>query len=342
MNSTVIAIIAAQSANDLGGDLLETLLASVPPSILDIINWNNAVNFKIILLSIVIEAFPFMLLSVIVSALLNNFVSENTIRKVIPKNKFFSIIIACFLGGIFPVCDCGMVPIVRRLVLKGVPLPSAIAFMLAAPIINPVVGAATAFAFRANSNVVLLRLGTAFFVALFVGLFIDTFFSGNQLKTHGKAHPHAHGCCGHTSDDHHHPGHSLAGKLMNTVRDASNEFFEMGRYLVMGAMLGALSQIVLPRNMLMAVGRNSILSIGVMMLFAFFISVCSAADAFIASSFNTIFPIGSLVAFMVFGPMIDLKNVLMLLHTFRIRFVLSLAAIVTILCAGAGYIINNI
>jgi len=277
----------------------------------------------------VIEAFPFMLLSVIVSASLNNFVSENTIRRIIPKNKFFSIIIACFIGGIFPVCDCGMVPIVRRLVLKGVPLPAAMAFMLAAPIINPVVGAATAFAFRADSSVVLLRLGTAF-------------FSGNELKTHRQEHHHAHECCTHTTDDHHHPDHSVADKFVNTVRDASNEFFEMGKYLVMGAMFGALAQITLPRGMLMAIGQNSILSIGVMMLFAFFISVCSAADAFIASSFNTIFPVGSLVAFMVFGPMIDLKNLFMLLHTFRMRFVFSLTVIVTILCAGAGYIINNL
>lgn len=307
---------------------------------LNIINWNDIVNFKIILLSIVIEAFPFMLLSVIVSAVLNNFISENTIRRIIPKNIFFSILIACFLGGIFPICDCGMVPIVRRLVIKGVPLPAAMSFMLAAPIINPVVGAATAFAFRTNSSVVLLRLGTAFFVALFVGLFIHVFFSGNELKTHGQIH--AHGCCGHIADDHHHPKYSFANKLMNTVRDASNEFFEMGRYLVIGAMFGALSQILLPRGMLMAVGQNSLMSIGVMMLFAFFISVCSAADAFIASSFNTIFPVGSLVAFMVFGPMIDLKNLFMLLHTFKMRFVMSLTIIVIILCAGAGSIINHL
>jgi len=290
----------------------------------------------------VIEAFPFMLLSVIVSALLTNFVSENTIRKIIPTNKFFSMICACFLGGIFPVCDCGMVPIVRRLVVKGVPLPSAIAFMLAAPIINPVVGAATAFAFRANSNVVLLRLGTAFFVALCAGLLIDAFFRGNELKTSCQEHDHMHECCEHTADDHHHPERSFADKLINTTRDAGNEFFEMGKYLLMGAMCGAFSQIVVPREMLMAVGGHSIMSIGIMMLFAFFISVCSAADAFIASSFNTIFPVGSLVAFMVFGPMIDLKNLLMLLHTFRMRFVLSLTVIVTILCAGASYIINTI
>ncbi|MBP2661109.1 MAG: Protein of unknown function transrane, partial [Firmicutes bacterium] len=115
-------------------DALATIAAAVWTD-----NWNHVINFKVILLSIVIESFPFLLMSVIVSALLNNFVSENTIRNMIPQSNIRSIFMACFLGILFPVCDCGMVPIVRRLILKGVPLPAAIAFMLAAPIVNPVV-----------------------------------------------------------------------------------------------------------------------------------------------------------------------------------------------------------
>lgn len=233
-----------------------------------------------------------------------------------------------------------MVPIVRRLVLKGVPLSSAITFMLAAPIVNPVVGAATAFAFRTNPSVVLLRLGTAFFVAFVTGILINVFFRGKEVKAPENIHSHAHGCCEHITDDPS-PEFSFTDKCINTVRDASNEFFEMGKYLLIGAMLGAFSQIVLPRDMLLRLGQNSIVSIGVMMVFAFFISVCSAADAFIASSFNTSFSLGSLVAFMVFGPMIDLKNLLMLLHTFRMRFVFSLTVIIIILCSSAAYIINN-
>lgn len=302
--------------------------------------WNQLVNFKIILLSIIIEAFPFLLLSVIVSSLLNNFVSENSLRNILPRNNILSIIIACFLGLLFPVCDCGMVPIVRRLVLKGVPLPAGIAFMLAAPIVNPVVGAATAFAFQNNSSVVLLRLGVALGVALCTGLLVNLLFKGSELKSLGQKQLHAYGCCQHMIVN---PlEHSLITKLFNTIRDASNEFFEMGKYLFMGAMLGALSQIAVPRELLLSLGQHSFLSIGVMMLFAFFISVCSAADAFIAASFNTSFTLGSLVAFMVFGPMIDLKNILMLLHTFRIRFVICLTLIIIILCSSAAYIINNV
>lgn len=324
----------------MGGVILENLLSIVQAYLSDIINWNNLINFKIILLSIVLEAFPFMLLSVIVSSLINNFITEKAIHKILPKNKFFSVIIASLLGLVFPMCDCGIVPIVRRLLMKGIPLHTAIAFMLAAPIMNPVVAAATLYAFRINIDMVFLRLGTAVLIACFVGIIIDFFFNRNELKS-ANAQQHTCSCCSHMSDDDS-PQHSSCDKIINTIRDASNEFFEMGKYLLMGAMLGALSQVILPRELLLSVGQNSILSIGVMMLFAFFISVCSAADAFIASSFSSSFSVGSLVAFMVLGPMIDVKNLLMLLHTFKLRFVFWLAFIVVLLCACSAYIINHV
>ncbi|MBP2632266.1 MAG: Protein of unknown function transrane [Firmicutes bacterium] len=282
-----------------------------------------------------------MLLSVIVSALINNFITEKAIHKVLPKNRFFSIIIASLLGFIFPTCDCGIIPIVRRLLMKGIPLHTAIAFMLAAPIMNPVAATATLYAFRMNINMVFFRLGTAVFIACLVGIIIDFFFSRNELKF-GNTQHHTCSCCSHMTDDDSIHHHSSGDKIINTIRDASNEFFEMGKYLLWGAMLGSLSQVILTREILLSVGQNSILSIGVMMVFAFFISVCSAADAFIAASFSSSFSLGSLVAFMVFGPMIDVKNLLMLLHTFKLRFVFWLTFIVVTLCACSAYMINHI
>ncbi|WP_110955364.1 permease [Anaerosinus massiliensis] len=303
-------------------------------------DWNNLINFKIILLSIIIEAFPFMLLSVIVSALIHNFVTEQAIHKILPKNKFFSVIIASLLGFIIPMCDCGIVPIVRRLLMKGVPLHTAIAFMLAAPITNPVAAAATLYAFRMNSDMVFFRLGIAIFIACFVGLMLDFCFKRTALKS---PHPSQAlcSCCSHTANEYG-GQHSLFDKIIYTIRDASNEFFEMGKYLLCGAILGALAQIFLPRETLLSVGQSPILSIGVMMLFAFLISVCSAADAFIAASFSSSFLPGSLVAFMVLGPMVDVKNTLMLLHAFKLRFVLLLTFTVITLCACSAYIINQL
>ncbi|MEN6567248.1 MAG: permease [Veillonellales bacterium] len=298
------------------------------------------INFKIILLSIVIEALPFVLLSVIVSAILHNFVTEDMISRIMPKNKFLSIVPASLLGIVLPVCDCGMVPIVRRLVKKGVPLPTAISFMLGAPILNPLVAAATAFAFKTNTAMVLFRLGTAFLVACFAGWLTSLFFKGNELKPLTANHQHLCGCCGPHTDQYLIDELTFTGKLLRTIHDASNEFFEMGKYLLIGAILGTLAQIVLSREILLSIGQHPGFSVGVMMLFAFVISVCSAADAFIAASFYTSFSAGSLVAFMVFGPMLDLKNTLMLLHTFRFRFVVWLAFVAATLCAGAAYVIN--
>ncbi len=315
-------------------------LPALYTTVSEILNSGDIANFKIILLSIVLEALPFVLLSVIVSAILHNFVTEGMIHKLIPRNKLFSIIPATLLGILFPVCDCGMVPIVRRLVMKGVPLHTAVSFMLAAPIINPVVTAATAFAFRNNGNMVLFRLGTAFFVACLAGWLISIFFKGNELKINAAIYQHACCCCDHHTEDHRVKGSTFTEKVVYTIYDASNEFFEMGKYLLIGAMLGAFAQIILPRPLLLAVGQHSFLSIVVMILFAFGVSICSAADAFIAASFNTSFLPGSLIAFMVFGPMLDFKNTLMLLHAFRMRFVFLLVAIVAILCGGSAYLIN--
>ncbi len=299
------------------------------------LSFTDFVNFKMVFLSIVIEAMPFLLFSVIVSAILNNFVSSDLIRRVLPNNPFLSILCACFLGVIFPVCDCGTVPIVRRLVLKKVPLPTAISFMLAAPIINPVVTAATAYAFQNNYTMVYWRLGFAFIVAFSAGLLLSQFVKGSQLKSSS----HFHVACGCSFDDPS-PETPFSGKIRKTVSDACAEFFEMGKYLLYGAFLGAVTQAIISRSVLLLIGQDSLLSIATMLLLAFCISVRSSADAFIAASFSANFSTGSLLAFMVFGPMLDFKNTLMLLHAFKLRFVMLLLLITVALCAGGAYFIN--
>jgi hypothetical protein len=316
---------------------MEKTLAVLPGYLVNAINAGAIDNFKIILLSIVLEALPFVLLSVFVSAVLHNFVSDTTIQKIIPRNKWLSIIPATLLGLLFPVCDCGMVAIVRRLVTKGVPLHTAIAFMLASPIINPVVALSTAFAFRTNPSMVILRLGVAFLVACLISFFISIIFTRSQLR---RGNSNFKGCGCH-QDSHDLPSkRTLIAKLGYTIRDAGGEFFDMGKYLIVGAMLGAGAQVLLPRTLLTSVGLDPVVSIGAMLAFAFFISVCSSADSFIAASFVTSFSPGSLVAFMVFGPMMDLKNTLMLLQSFRFRFVVWLLLTTTCLCAIAAYLIN--
>lgn len=297
-------------------------------------------TFRIIFLSIVIEALPFMLLGVFVSSILHNFVSEEWIKRVFPRGRYAGIMLACFMGLVFPVCECGIVPVARRLVLKGVPLHCAVTFMLAAPVINPVVALSTLVAFNFNPQVLWFRMGLAFAVAFLVGVLISYLVRGGQLNPYG-AHVHDHHCgCG---CDHDH-GHSftLTGKIVDTIRIACDEFFEMGKYLLMGAFLAASFQVFAGLNQIAGLGREPLLSVAGMMFFAFAISVCSTADAFIAASFAGSFTFGSLVAFLVYGPMIDLKNVMMLLGSFKPRFVAFLVAAVTLVVALVAYALNLI
>ncbi len=302
------------------------------------ITWSGFLNFKTIFLSIIIEAIPFILIGVFVSALLQNFVSEEQIKRFLPGNKYLKILLACLVGIIFPVCECGIVPVARRLVSKGVPLYSAVTFMLAAPIINPVVASSTAVAFSANPKMVCYRLGLAFFVSLAAGLLVSYFFDSGELR---GTMPYSNCDCG-GSHDHNHLCNTFAGKLVSTLRNACDEFFEMGKYLILGACLAAFVQTTLTRDVLLDIGQGLWSSIAAMMAFAFGISVCSSADAFIAASFASNFTTGSLLAFMVFGPMIDVKNVLMMLNVFKPRFVVMLTVIVGLLVIYGAFLFNYV
>lgn len=300
------------------------------------ITWSGFLNFKTIFLSIIIEAIPFILIGVFVSALLQNFISEEQIKRFLPGNKYAKILLACLMGIIFPVCECGIVPVARRLVSKGVPLYSAVTFMLAAPIINPVVASSTAVAFSANPKMVCYRLGLAFFVSFAVGILVSCFFDSGELR---GTMSHSNCDCGCSHDNRHLSG-TFLNRLISTLRDACDEFFEMGKFLILGACLAAFVQTTLSLDVLLNIGQGLWTSIAAMMAFAFGISVCSSADAFIAASFSSHFTTGSLLAFMVFGPMIDLKSVLMMLNAFKPRFVVMLTVVVVLLVISGAYLFN--
>ncbi|TEB08826.1 putative two-component membrane permease complex subunit [Pelotomaculum propionicicum] len=302
------------------------------------LTWSGFLNFKTIFLSIIIEAIPFILIGVFVSALLQNFVSEEQIKRFLPGSKYSKILLACLMGMIFPVCECGIVPVARRLVSKGVPLYSAVTFMLAAPIINPVVASSTAVAFSANLKMVCCRLGLAFVVAFTTGLLVSHFFDSGELR---GTMPYSSCDCG-CSHSHKNLSHNLSGRLVNTLSNACDEFFEMGKYLIWGACLAAFVQTTLSRYVLLDIGQGLWSSIAAMMAFAFGISVCSSADAFIAASFSSHFTAGSMLAFMVFGPMIDVKNFLLMLKVFKLRFVVLLTVIVGLLVIYGAYIVNTV
>ncbi|OAZ66151.1 UPF0718 protein YcgR [Bacillus subtilis] len=278
-----------------------------------------------IFISILIEAIPFILIGVILSGIIQMFVSEEMIARIMPKNRFLAVLFGALAGVLFPACECGIIPITRRLLLKGVPLHAGVAFMLTAPIINPIVLFSTYIAFGNRWSVVFYRGGLALAVSLIIGVILSYQFKDNQLlKPDEPGHHH-----------HHHHG-TVLQKLGGTLRHAIDEFFSVGKYLIIGAFIAAAMQTYVKTSTLLAIGQNDVSSSLVMMGLAFVLSLCSEVDAFIASSFSSTFSLGSLIAFLVFGAMVDIKNLLMMLAAFKKRFVfLLITYIVVIVLAGS-------
>lgn len=353
----------------------------------------NVQSFKTIFLSIVLEAFPFVLLGVLVSGLLQMFVSEQTIRRLIPKNPILGILFACLVGIIFPLCECGMIPVIRRLMHKGMPVYVAVVFILVGPIINPVVYASTYMAFRSRPEIAYSRMALAFIVALVIGLIIYKFFKTNPLRDipglpaltvpqinaraelHAVDHSHNHEyehTDKHTHDHHEHNhatqvshplahahsdqphvhkhGHDhnhevptgMGNRIFGVLGHASDEFFDMGKYLMFGAIITAVIQTLVSRDSLVSIGQGGITSHLFMMALGFVLSLCSTSDAFVASSFTSTFSTGSLLTFLVFGPMLDIKSVLMMLAAFRARFVLALSVLIVVVVLVCSLIFERI
>lgn len=280
--------------------------------------------FKMIFISIIIEALPFILIGVFVSAILQVYVTDQMIRRFIPKNPILGILAASVLGIIFPICECGMVPAIRKLIKKGMPLYVAVTFILVGPILNPIVFLSTLTAFRNQPTVAFYRMGLAFIVALIVGLIVFQFVKSNQLREQAVQ----------TNEDHHHHDHKhntgSQNKFIEIVGHAVHEFFDMGKYLVFGSIIVALLQIIISQSSLIELGKSGQTANILMMGLGFILSLCSTSDAFVAQSLQTFFTKSSLIGFMVFGPMINIKGILMMLAVFRSRFVLLLSTLVFI------------
>lgn len=281
-------------------------------------------NVNTIFLSILIEALPFVLIGVLIAGIIQIFITEEHIKRLIPKNKFMAVIMSCVVGAFFPACECGIVPIVRRLISKGVPIYAGIGFLLTGPLINPIVIASTYMAFGNDFKIAASRMIIGFVIAIIVASIISMVFKTNQLKMN-IVHSHQ------SSDSHSGSNNSLFAKIGHVLIHSVDEFFDMGRYLIIGALLASVVQVYFSSETLVGIGNGQIAAYtGVMMGLAFLLSLCSEADAFIAASFSNLFPTTAILGFLIYGPMIDLKNTMMMLSVFRAKFVLVFVGIVTV------------
>ncbi|WP_391559577.1 permease [Robertmurraya sp.] len=309
-----------------GGDFMKVLDGanfSIPSSLL---------SLNTIFLSILIEAIPFVLIGVLISGMIQVFVTEDHIRQWIPKNRFMAVLMSCVIGGLFPACECGIVPIVRRLVSKGVPVFAGVGFLLTGPIINPIVIISTYMAFGNDAKIAGLRMILGFVVAMIVALIISITFRGSQLKQGNMMIPIA---LTNASKP------PVSKRIRQMLEHSIDEFFDMGKYLILGAFFAAFVQTYVSMKSIVDIGDGVASSSLVMMGIAYLLSLCSEADAFIAASFRNLFPVTSLLAFLVYGPMLDLKNTIMMLGVFRIRFVLVLIFLITVVVFGSVMVVHT-
>ena len=318
----------------IGALALLVLLALVLPRMTDWPISGRFQTFVTIFLGIFIEAIPFLLIGSIVSGLIEEFVDKDSLARFVPRRAIPAALAGALLGFAFPVCECGVVPVTRRLYQKGLPLSVGVAFLLAAPVVNPVVIISTYVAFGWGPVLwgrVLFSVLIAFVVGLLFSLarsedVLLPLSSGSEHQhlAHDHHHDHEHD---HEHGDEHHPSPvplTLIDRLWQALAIGGDDLLDMARYLIAGSMIAAAMQTIVPQATLLALGSGPVISVITLMVMAFVLSICSTVDAFVALSFANSFTTGSILAFLVFGPMVDIKSSLMFLGVMRRRTVLYL------------------
>lgn len=271
-------------------------------------------------LGIILQAFPFLITGVLLSSIIGIFVSRRFIERYFPKNVSAGIAFALVGGFCLPVCDCVSIPVFRSLVKKGIPLTSAVVFMTASPVINPVVILSTYYAFGGNMRVVFARVLLGTLCSVLTGL------SFLIRKPQNVLLPGEHfGSCDCGCEQNPEEKRESAYKtFIRFLEHSRREFFGVGTYLIAGAALSAAFQTLGGNLPFILGGAGKALSLFIMTAFAFLLSLCSSSDAVIGRTFMPQFSIGSIMGFLVFGPMMDIKNIFMLLGGFTKRFTVRL------------------
>ena len=292
-------------------------------------------DFQYAFLSILLEGVPFLLAGALLSGLLEEFLPPSLMTRLLPSNPRLAIVASAFVGLLIPVCECGIVPVVRRLLRKGLPVSCGITYMLAAPIVNPLVILSTLAAFRGQGAVEMasLRFLLGIVVAIIAG-WISVRFPAFSILRPGTIAPHG--------EDHHHHGvgdSGIAGRWGNVAATATRDFLDVSVFFILGAGAAALFGTAVNQEIILPLASNLPLSIASLMGLASVLSVCSTTDAFIAATLTT-FPMAAKLAFLLFGPMLDFKLLFLYGAAFSRRFILALAAglflLIGILCWRIG------
>ncbi len=271
-------------------------------------------NFVVFFLAIVVDAMPFIALGCFLSGAIEVFVPAERITRALAGRS--GPLAGALLGMVLPVCECGIIPVVRRFMSKGVSPGASVAFMLAAPTINPLVIASTAVAFAWDWRFYVGRFAGGLLIAVLVGWLFGRTFKGNSgVKESSEGAACTTSDCGHQHGVDY-SGLTVRRRLIAVVGFAASDFFSVGRYLVLGAFVAAFLKAFVNWDSLYSVDANTWLGPLALMLLAFVLNLCSEADAFVAASFQS-FAYPAKMAFLWLGPMLDIKLVAMFAWLFR-------------------------
>jgi uncharacterized protein len=311
-------------------------------------------DFLVAFSSVLWEAMPFIILGAVVAGILEEFLPQEFITKLLPKAVVPAVMIGALLGLLFPMCECGIIVVMRRLLRKGLPLSCCIAYMLAGPIINLVVIFSTWVAFKDHKinghtigyEMVGMRVGFAFIVATITGFIIHLQYQkyGNALlkplavppapigDPRANAEMDAAGVpIAAAANAPPAPKATPFERLGNVSSTALHDFVDITVFLILGAVLAALARSYITEDEIKALSDNQpFLAIPAMMVLAVLMCLCSEADAFVAASFTKMH-MSAKLAFLVLGPMLDLKLMLMYTRVFRVRLIVTIATCVVIL-----------
>src|SRR5215203_3888069 len=302
-------------------------------------------------LSIVVEALPFVILGALVSVIVRFFAPTERILRLLPKRPLLRRLSISLFGTFMPVCECGNVPVARGLVIRGLSVAESTTFLLAAPIINPVTLLATSQAFPLDPSIVWIRMAGGLLIANLVGGLIALYKDQMELvskgfyntlcqvgtadELHHREHRHE-----HHDHDHHHASNRWWDRWQEGIVIFRDEVSLMLKVLCLGALIAGATQVFVPRDVLTSLGSDPFLSILAMIALAFIISICANVDAFFALAYSNTFTIGSIVAFLVFGPMIDIKMLTMMRTTYKVRLLAVITILVTLTSILIGLVVN--
>lgn len=285
-------------------------------------------DFITLSLGVIIEALPFVMLGLFFSIIVRLWLPHDWLLKYLPKQPFLRRALISLLGVFMPVCECGNVPLARGLLAKGLTPAESLTFLLAAPILNPVTIITTQQAFSDDSTVLIARILGGFLIANIIGWIYSSTRQDAMLRSEFIA------ICKEKKDN--------SNRLVEALNFFKHETRSMMPALVIGAMVAGFIQVVVPRETILLLGNSPAWSVLVMAVLAFVVSICSSVDAFFALAFRGSFTSGSLVSFLTFGPMIDVKMLSLMRTTYRRNTLLQVSVLVFLMSMLIGLVVNYV